>query len=249
MAHLHNIYDSDSHFVIDKATREIKNESTKTITLIQFDHNSERFTFELPRHIDGHDMSLCNIVEVYYINIDRTKKQENHGCYKVDDLQVSPDSDDVVICSWLISEEATRLAGPLTFLLKFVCSAETGVIDYAWHSAIYTGVTVSNGIDDADIIAEQYMETIREWENRLLLVENSIGSSGISPIITVTPINNGSRLTIMDANGTKFVEIFNGGMNPDSLGYATTEELNQLKSDVTDIETQLGEVESLLRSI
>ena len=48
MAHIHSVYDNDTHFKIDPATRQISNESGKVV-LMQNDHNSERFTFEIPR--------------------------------------------------------------------------------------------------------------------------------------------------------------------------------------------------------
>ena len=73
MSHIHSVYDGDTHFKIDPVTRQIENTSGKVI-LMQNDHNSERFTFEIPRTIDGHDMSQCNAVEVHYINIDAKDK-------------------------------------------------------------------------------------------------------------------------------------------------------------------------------
>lgn len=48
MAHNHIVADSDMHFVIDPATREITNGSGKA-TIIQNDHNSERSTFDFTR--------------------------------------------------------------------------------------------------------------------------------------------------------------------------------------------------------
>lgn len=53
---VHDIVDSDPHFVIDPLTRKIIKHTEKSI-LILGDHNSERFTFELPRYIQGHDMT------------------------------------------------------------------------------------------------------------------------------------------------------------------------------------------------
>ena len=76
MAHIHSIYDCDTHFVIDPVTREIKNESEKTV-IVQNDHNSERFSFELPKTIEGHDMSLCNVVQVHYLNTDKNNKEKH----------------------------------------------------------------------------------------------------------------------------------------------------------------------------
>ena len=51
MAHSHAIIDDDLYFTIDPSTREIKNESQK-VKLMQYDHNSEQFTFELPRFVE-----------------------------------------------------------------------------------------------------------------------------------------------------------------------------------------------------
>ena len=203
MAHLHSIYDGDMHFKIDAITRTIKNVSATKTTVIQYDHNSERFTFELPRYIEGHDMSNCNSVEVHYVN------GENNGVYLVNDLQVSPDNEEVVICSWLLSHNVTQIVGSLQFLLRFACLSD-GVVDYVWNTAIYTGISVLKGIYNSDIVAEQYTDTIREWENRLEVVENSIGSGGISPIVNLTPITNGTRVTIVDVNGTKSFNVMNG---------------------------------------
>ena len=144
MAHLHSVYDSDRHFQINPTTRAIRNESTKN-SIMQFDHNSERLTFELPRYIEEHDMSSCNRVEVHYLNIG-TGGQKNEGVYEVDDLQISPHDNSVVICSWLIPESATQLAGSLNFLLRFACVAEDGTIKYAWHTEIYRKISVSKSI-------------------------------------------------------------------------------------------------------
>lgn len=58
MSHNHPILDNDPHFKIDKETRMIKDQSQTASILMQGDHNSERYTFEMPRYIDGHDMSL-----------------------------------------------------------------------------------------------------------------------------------------------------------------------------------------------
>lgn len=176
---------------------------------MQFDHNSEVFTFELPRYIEGHDMMECNRVEVHYLNIDSMTKQENEGIYLVDDLKVNPDDETKLTCSWLISQNATRLVGSLNFLLRFACVTDD-IVEYAWNTSIFSGIHVSKGIYNSDIVAEQYIDIIKAWENRLEVVENSIGSSGISPVIKITPISGGNRVEITDAEGTKVFNVMNG---------------------------------------
>ena len=209
LSHIHDVYDSDNKFAIDGISRAIKNNSTSKTIVMQFDHNSEVFTFELPRYIEGHDMSECDRVEVHYLNIDSLTKQENEGIYLVDDLKVNTDDETKLTCSWLISQGATQLVGNLNFLLRFICLTDD-VIDYVWNTAIFSGIYVSKGIYNSDIVAEQYIDTIRAWENRLKVVENSIGSSGISPIISVTEITGGYKVEIVDAEGTKTFNVLNG---------------------------------------
>ena len=209
MSHIHNVYDSDNKFTIDVISRAIKNNSTSKTIVMQFDHNSEVFTFELPRYIEGHDMMECNRVEVHYLNIDSMTKQENEGIYLVDDLKVNPDDETKLTCSWLISQNATRLVGSLNFLLHFACVTDD-IVEYAWNTSIFSGIHVSKGIYNSDIVAEQYIDIIKAWENRLEVVENSIGSSGISPIIKITPISGGNRVEITDAEGTKVFNVMNG---------------------------------------
>ena len=175
MAHLHSIYDSDLHFKIDPITREITNQSANKVTLIQFDHNSERFTFEIPqRYIEGHDMSLCDRVEVHYLNANAVTKEQYSGVYEVEDLQISPNGEDVVICSWLVSRNATSIAGTLNFVLRFACSKD----DYVWNTAIFKGINISNGIYNSEAIVEEYADVLEQW--RLSLFESS--AAGVTNI-------------------------------------------------------------------
>ena len=67
MAHKHPVYDTDAHFKINHITRAITTQDDLK-TIMQGDHNSERFSFEIPNVIDGHDMKLCNKVLIHYMN-------------------------------------------------------------------------------------------------------------------------------------------------------------------------------------
>lgn len=166
MAHIHGVFDSDTHFVIDPITRHLKNETSKKASVVQFDHDSERFTFELPRIIEGHDMTTCNVVQVHYLNIEAKTKKENKGLYEVDDLQISPEDENTVICSWLISQNATQLDGSISFLVRFSCVTE-GEPKYIWQTAPYTAITVTTGIDNSDYIVEEYADILQQWKQEL----------------------------------------------------------------------------------
>ena len=169
MAHKHSVYDTDTHFIIDGETRAVKNANATKAMLVQGDHNSERFTFELPRFIDGHDMSLCDSIEVHYINISKTG-EENPGVYNVEDLQVSKTDGNVVEGSWLISGNATKFAGTLVFLLRFACSSEEST-DYVWNTARNEKVYVTDGLYNGEYIAEEYADILAQWEARISNME------------------------------------------------------------------------------
>ena len=165
MTHKHSVYDTDKHFSINPTTREIVNMTPNKVRLMQFDHNSERFTFELPRTIEGHDMSLCNSVKIHFINTGANGN--NADVYDVDDLQISPDSEDVIIFSWLISQNATLLAGKLDFLIRFACCGDDGVVEYVWNTAIHSGISISSGMDNGDVIVERYSDILEQWRQQI----------------------------------------------------------------------------------
>ena len=168
MALRHSVYDTDTHFIINPITRTLRNEGSSKNTLIQYDHNSERFTFQLnSKTIEGHDMSKCNVVQVHYINIDSVTKAQNEDVYDVTDIQLSPDDENVVIGSWLISQNATQYAGVLSFLIRFACVAEDGTLEYAWHTARYDGISITTGMNNGEVIVEEYSDILKQWEIRL----------------------------------------------------------------------------------
>lgn len=165
MAHKHSVYDTDKRFTIDPITRAIKNESSKKIALMQGDHNCERYTFEIPRYIEEHDMLLCNSVEVHYTNTDsndRTKVSKD--IYQVDDMQVCEDDESKLIFSWLVHENATQYGGSLTFRIKFMCTTD-GVVDYKFHTARYTGISVTGGEDNSESVERSFSDILASWRD------------------------------------------------------------------------------------
>ena len=163
MGHIHSVYDTDAHFKINPITRKLSAEGNSKVSLVQFDHNSERFTFEIPKLVEGHDMSSCNKVEVHFINVDKGKKKQSTGVYLVDDMQVSDENKDVVIFSWLISRAATLYEGGLNFIVKMICETNE-VVDYQWNTEIYSGISVSTGINNSDVILEDYIDVLEAWK-------------------------------------------------------------------------------------
>ena len=169
MAHTHSVIDDDLSFIIDPSTREIGNGSQK-VKLMQYDHNSEQFTFEIPRFVEGHDMSLCNSIRVNYININKSNREQHPGVYEVSDIKVEEDN---IIFSWLVSRNATQYVGPLNFLIKFMCFDENDYITYEWHTDIFKSASVSTGMNNEESIEEVYPDILEKWKNDVLAAEAS----------------------------------------------------------------------------
>ena len=86
-----------------------------------------------------------------------------------------------------------------------------------------------NGISISDIVCEQSNEdggvnnvkvTLSDRSEHYFEIRNgsrgSTGSNGISPIVSTEPINGGTKLTIIDANGASDINVMNGenGLSP-----------------------------------
>lgn len=163
MSHTDKIKDADALFLVDPITRQIKNVSSTKTTLMQYDHNSERFGFSLPRFIEGHDMMESTRAEVIYLNVDTP------GVYIMTDLAIDEEDENTVTCSWLISQNATLKAGALQFLLRFSCIAEddSGAIEYAWHTGIFKGINVSAGMDGAATMIEIFPDALEQIKTEI----------------------------------------------------------------------------------
>ena len=166
MAHTHGTIGSDIHFSIDPTTRMIIKLTEAKPILVKGEHNATRYSFELPSMINGHDMSKCNEVQVHYLNIDKVTKEINEGVYEVTDLQISDGNTDRLTCSWLISGNAVQFAGPLNFSVHYGCRSDN-MTDYVWPTEIFEGIIVSDGIDNSDVVMEDYADILFEWKAKL----------------------------------------------------------------------------------
>lgn len=175
----HSIIDPDIHFIVNADDRSITNESGERVTIMQYDHNSERVTFELPRHIEDHDMSLCDLVVVLFANTSRgtsiSSRNTSAGVYQVTDLAIKDGDEKTLTCSWLIAREATQYKGTLKFQLEFVCheNEETGTPEYNWHTDQCDMIDIHPSLDSAHNIGEAYPDIIVQMDARLSVLEDN----------------------------------------------------------------------------
>lgn len=159
------IVDADEHFTIDTTTRAISSESNKKLTIMQYDNKSERYSFDVNKIIDGHDLTLCNRVQVHFINIG-SNKQKHPGLYLVDDVQVNDKDPNKLTFSWLISQDATQLSGILSFLVSFEC-VDGDTVLYRWSSSTFNSIQIVAGMDNDNTIAELYADELLAWQNAM----------------------------------------------------------------------------------
>lgn len=166
MSHNNSILDANNAYFIDGLTRQISyfdvNGVASKQALMQFDHNSERFTFNLPRYIESHDMLECNSVTIHYINVGSGGVGKKEGVYDVTDLRVNPENEDTLLFTWLVSQNVTEQPGLLSFLVRFACVAEDGTLDYVWNTAVFSNISVLEGIYNSAMVVEMYADVLEQ---------------------------------------------------------------------------------------
>ncbi len=174
MSHTDIIYDSDPHFTISPITRQIKNESSSKTTLVQGDHKSERFSFEMPRIIEGHDMSECNRIEIHYIN-SGISGESHKGIYDATDMHIHPDDSENVVFSWLLWDCVTKYEGKLAFAIRFAC-VKNDIVEYEWNTIPNDKIKISKGIDNSGETTEdeEIPDLIAQWKETLFTEHNEM---------------------------------------------------------------------------
>ena len=167
----HPVYDTDKHFTIDLTTSALVSQMKK-ISLVKGSHNAERFTFDFPLTVEGHDLSLCDTAEVHFLNIDDKTKETSKGTYKIDDIEVSEDGSQVIF-SWLIDGRATKFRGIMTFSIHFKCM-EDGKLLYRFPTAVFSGIQISDGLDHSEEVMGEYTDIVAAWMNE---IEQSISDT------------------------------------------------------------------------
>ena len=247
MAHIHEVIDDDPHFQINPTSRVITLMGESEPILIQNDHNSERFTFEMPKIIDGHSMLECNRVRVHFINISSANEFEvSESVYVVTDLNVKKDVNDTVEFTWLIDNTATIHVGTLNFLIEFSCVTEGAIdefgneltmVNYSWHTGIYKGITVSDGMDNSAAITGKYYDVLDNWIT-LLAKEGNIVLANVKESIDLHVDQRVAEvkrdLTIYGLTASDVLVQETGSSTKKVMSQATTtEELRKIESSMS----------------
>lgn len=195
--HTHPVPDTDTYFVIDPITRAIENTNRKKNVIMQHDHNSERFTFELPRYVDGHDMLECTSVTVNVDNIEVVESNDdevveprvNSDAPDMTDLCIHPTDPEKVIASWLISRNSTQLAGILSFHIEFKCADANGNVVYEWSTDTFDEIIVKARKKNGEAVVAENSDLLEQWRTRIFGAGDSvmanIAAEGEAQVVTV----------------------------------------------------------------
>ena len=249
MACLHEMRDMDSHYIISPENNmAITNANSVKNSLNLGDHDSEIFTFEVPKHIDGHDMSLCNVVRVHYINTSTDKTEVSKDAYRIKDMQEAEDDVEKLLFTWKISGNATNYAGNLAFRIEFTCVDENNVVLYKKWTKVFKDVHIDDGFDNAPTIVEEFSDILEEWKNELESLQTAEAiSSAVEKYMEENPVEvpdklpNPNALTFTGAvtgsyDGSKplSVEIPSGGSGGSSEWIIVEDKV--LENDIGSIE-------------
>jgi hypothetical protein len=219
MALKHEVKDADVHFVVDADSRKIIKQTSTKVNLMQYDHNSEEFTFDVPLEIENHDMSECDLIQVHYENTSAGTSVSTRKTYRgVRDIDPSTlvvdEEKKIVSFGWLVPDTATTFAGTLKFQLKFICydNEDGSVPGYKWHTDVNDDIGIKAGLgyteNDFDPTTTATLQSIEieEIDNGIRITLDGVayelynGSGGGSVPDNVETTDN--KVTTITANAT-----------------------------------------------
>lgn len=180
---------TSSRFLIDG--KIIRNATGKRITIAQYDHNSMVFDFQMPRIIEGGDITGCDVVEVHYDNIDPRTRAVRKGVGEVKDLRVSEEDDTQAVFSWRITRNATKIAGPLEFRISFK-RIRDGETEFEWSTDIHKRVIVTRGIANGEAVVEEYADILEQWRQELFDSDNGHCDGCVKTVNGIAPDAQGN---------------------------------------------------------
>lgn len=129
---------------------------------VQYDHKIETVTFDCPRYWDEHDLTNKMYIYINYLRPDGGK-----GVYLAKNVRVDEVDENMIHFDWTIGKELTGFTGQLTFLVCAIKTDSEGYRKLHWNSEINTQMTISNGLECATAVFEDYPEIITDLLARM----------------------------------------------------------------------------------
>ena len=171
MEHKHEVTDQDRCFYIDPAKDMAVSCEGTVKGLKRGDHGAEVYCFRMPQVIEGHDMSLCNKVEIHYNNIHKDPSTReitvNKSFAEAEGFGADQEDGDTVTWTWKPTGDATQLDGKLAFCVRFAC-LEGETITYQKFSGIFDAIPVGDTIHNTEEMAKEYADVLESWRQEIM---------------------------------------------------------------------------------
>lgn len=171
MEHKHEVTDQDRCFYIDPAKDMAVTCEGTVKGLKRGDHGAEVYRFRMPQVIEGHDMSLCNKVEIHYNNIHKDPSTReitvNKSFAEAEGFGADQEDGDTVTWTWKPTGDATQLDGKLAFCVRFAC-LEGETITYQKFSGIFDAIPVGDTIHNTEEMAKEYADVLESWRQEIM---------------------------------------------------------------------------------
>ena len=156
---------TEPHIVVN-ADRTVTVPEELRCIAVERDHNIETVTFDCPRYWDEHDLSAMRIY-IHYRCADGEAKP-----YLCKNLVVDSVDSSIIHFDWTLSQDATCVKGPISFLVAAKKPDDTGTLKNYWHSRLNQEMSVLEGLEcDTEELVEHYPDAI---EQILLRVDASL---------------------------------------------------------------------------
>lgn len=131
------VTDTDIAIVVNEDTRDFTlPDGFNPIVGVVGDCNSEIVTFEVPKHIETHNVMECSEIKVFWKN----ESAGSDGEFEVTDIREKDES--TVRFGWRIDENVAAHEGELTFALQFTDYDADGQVLYRWKTIDGTGIRI-----------------------------------------------------------------------------------------------------------
>lgn len=132
---------------------------------VQYDHNIETVMFDCPRYWDGRDLSAM------YVYVNYMRSDGGVGMYLAEDVTVDETDENIMHFSWILSGNATKSKGSLSFLVCAKTVDDEGNEVNHWNSELNREMTISEGLEVQEAIINQYPDIITNLLVRMRAVE------------------------------------------------------------------------------
>ena len=213
---------------VDLDTRIISIPATIRLLGVESDDDVKRLHFSVPRYYGEFDLSE------FKIRINFKNSRSSGDLYPADDIVTT--DDDKITFSWLVDRTAFNQAGDVEFSVCMQKYDDNGIVVKELNTAI-ASLPVLKGLETSKAVVESNPSAFDAVLFRLYAIEaaNGMGQNGYYTIAKVEEYAHGTKVTVVDRDGTTIAVIKNGidGYTPiKGVDYWTNEEQTSMETDV-----------------